>query len=324
MPLLAALPNRADCAAHRARRQRSGGAERSPASGGTEDAVTLNRAARWLLNGLIGLIVLFVVIGSSLYLWLITSKPQTGGTLALPGLHAKASVTRDVFHVPHIVAADRHDAFFALGYVQAEDRLFQMDLLRRYGEGRTAELAGRSTLGSDRFMRTIGLYRSAEEELAAVSPSTREALAAFAAGVNAYIARRPGGAQPFYYFVPGPAPWRPVDTVVVEKIMAFYLAQNYRREIEHARMAKRVTPDQLHDLYPGYPKNGLVTLAALQQIYRRLPLGRLAALLPRLSAQPNASNNWVVDGRHSTTGKPILENDPHLTLPRRRSGILPS
>ena len=100
---------------------------------------------------------------------------------------------------------------------------------------------------------------------------------------------------------------------MIGQVFSFYLAQNYRREIEHARLAKRVTPDELRELYPAYPKSGLVTLAALRPLFGRPPLDELARLLPPFSAQANASNNWVVDGAHSQTGAPILENDPHLT-----------
>jgi len=137
--------------------------------------VAVWRVYGWFVRGLLGLVVLLVLAVIAIYLWLRTAQPQTDGTLALPGLEAKATVTRDRYDIPHIAAANLHDAFFALGFVQAQDRLFQMDTLRRYGEGRIAELAGQNSVALDRFMRTIGLYRSAQEELAAISPSTRRA-----------------------------------------------------------------------------------------------------------------------------------------------------
>jgi penicillin amidase len=141
----------------------------------------------------------------------------------------------------------------------------------------------------------------------------RRLLEAYAAGVNAYIAHHAGARQPYYDIVGRPETWRPVDTLVIGKIFALYLSQNFRREIEHARVAKHVTSAQLEALFPPRDRSDFEKTAELAPVLPQLPLDELAAAVPAMVAQPDASNDWVVDGRHSETGKPILENDPHLS-----------
>lgn len=259
------------------------------------------------------LAALLVFAGCGIYLWLRTSLPRVDGAMTLRGLSAAVTVQRDQFGIPHISAQNVDDAMFALGFVQAQDRLFQMDMLRHFGEGRLSELAGKGTVGRDRLMRTLGLQHAAERQLNAIKPEVRKILADFAAGVNACIKYHSGAKQPYYYMLPGPEPWRPLDTLVIEKLMTLYLTQNMEREILHAQLASVLSSAELHQLFPSYPRDGPVTLQKLSQLYRSLPLGRLSALLPTGFRPRRASNNWVLDGAHTATGKPILENDPHLT-----------
>src|SRR5262249_11917448 len=146
--------------------------------------------ARWIWRTL-GIVVL-VLIGTAAAgaLWLRTSLPQTAGHLSLPGLTAEVTITRDAAGVPHIRASNDRDAVFALGFVHAQDRLFQMEMMRRLGAGRLSELIGPATIGIDRTMRTLGLYRLAEQEYPTLSEPVRAALDAYAAGVNAFLAQR--------------------------------------------------------------------------------------------------------------------------------------
>ncbi|HET7411981.1 MAG TPA: penicillin acylase family protein [Pararhizobium sp.] len=275
--------------------------------------MTARRIFRWTVGGAGILVLLIIAAGVACYFWLRTSLPEVDGTISLPGLHASISVDRDKYGVPHITAQDDHDAAFALGFVHAQDRLFEMDLLRRYGEGRISEFAGKGGVPRDRLMRTLGLTRSAQEELGELSAPVRSYLDAYAAGVNAYIAHHGGLKSPYYAFVPSPHTWKPVDTLVIAKVMALYLSQNFHNELEHALIVRQVGDKKLRSLYPAYPDDGFVTLAQLAGIYRHLPLRQLAAAIPRNFSRAEASNNWVVSGARSVTGKPILENDPHLT-----------
>ena len=140
---------------------------------------------RWLTRVLAGLVLALLVTVAGGWLWLRTSLPQVDGTVKLLGLAAPVDVTRDVYGVPHIRARSDRDAFFALGFVHAQDRLWQMDFQRRFAAGRLSEVLGARTLASDRMMRTLGIYRLAEGTVARLSPELRTALEAYAAGVNA-------------------------------------------------------------------------------------------------------------------------------------------
>jgi penicillin amidase len=260
----------------------------------------------------IAALLLLPIIAGSILLWLRGSLPQTFGTIALAGPGAEIRITRDAAGVPHIAAANDRDAAFALGFVHAQDRLFQMDMMRRLGAGRLSEILGPATIGTDRTMRTFGFYRLAEAEFADISQPLRDALEAYAAGVNAFLAQRRTLPLEYHLLRTAPETWRPADSLVWGKYMALILAGNYRGELLRARLATRLTPAQLTQLYPDYPKDAPVTLPELAALYRSLPLDSIYAALPSVVGPTFASNNWVVDGAHTVTGKPLLANDPHL------------
>ena len=259
--------------------------------------------------------VLLLAAAGGGYLYLRSSLPQVDGRIVVTGLKAPLTIARDADGVPLITAASDTDAMFGLGFAHAQDRLFQMELMRRYGAGRLSEIFGQKALPIDRQMRVLGLYRAAEAEIPYLSAPVRRGLEAYAAGVNAFLATR-HGALPLEFLLLRftPEKWRPADSLVWGKLMDLELAGNYRSELERARLARTLSADELHFLYPGYPKGAPTTLADLARIYRLLPLDRLHAELPPLSVLGPiyASNNWVVDGAHSESGKPLLANDPHL------------
>ena len=237
------------------------------------------------------------------YLWLRSSLPQTDGTIAVRGVSAAVTITRDGHGVPTIKAQSDADAAFGLGYVEAQDRLFQMDLMRHAGAGRLSEWFGAIALDNDRSMRTLGLYRAAEAQYPLLSPELRAVFDGYAAGVNAYLATRRGALPPEYQLMRvGVEPWKPVDSLLWGKLMDLQLTGNYRQELARARLAQRLKPDDLAVLYPDYDPKAPVTLGALD----------LNKVLPGLPPVLPASNEWVVDGKHSESGKPILANDPHL------------
>jgi len=248
-------------------------------------------------------------------LWLRSSLPPPARERTVEGLTSPVRITRDATGIPTIEARSDDDAAFGLGYVHAEDRLFQMDLRRRFGAGRLAEWFGAPAVDSDRMMRTLGLARAAERQFAILPPEVQGALTAYAAGVNAYLKDRRNALPPEYYLLRAePEPWRPVDSLIAGKLMAWLLAGNYRSELMHAHVAERVKPEDMPILYPAYPKDGPVVLGELTPIYRKLPIDRLLALMPTIEDPPRASNNWVVAGSHTVSGKPLLANDPHLEL----------
>ncbi len=273
-------------------------------------APKIRRRPRRVLAAIAALVVILAAGG---WLYLRSSLPQSSGTIAVGGLSAPVTVTRDAHGIPTIVAKTDADAAFALGYVHAQDRLFQMDLMRHYGSGRLAEWFGETAVPVDRFTRTLGLYRAAQAQYRYLSPAVRGVLDAYAAGVNAWITTHRGALPPEYAVLRiGVAPWQPADTLVWGKIMDLQLTANFRGELLRARMLQHgLTPAELAVLYPSYPADAPVTgqRAALD----RGLLDRLAVALPPGPAEPiRASNNWVVAGTRTVSGKPLLANDTHL------------
>ena len=268
------------------------------------------RALGW---GTLGLLVIALVVSGGGYLALRTSLPTIDGRIMVAGVHGEVSIVRDADGVPTITAKDDDDLAFGLGYVHAQDRLFQMELQRRYGAGRLAEIFGPAALPIDTQMRVLGLYRAAEAAFAKLSPEIQHGIEAYCAGVNAYLSTRGALLPPEFLLLRfSPEPWTPADTLVWGKLMDFQLGGNYRGELLRARLAKTVSNEDMEFLYPGYPKDAPRTLAALTPLYRQLPLDQLYAALPSAMGPHFASNNWVVDGAHSASGKPLLANDPHL------------
>jgi penicillin amidase len=240
--------------------------------------------------------------------WLSGSQPRNEGNLRLPGLRATVTVARDDAGVPRIIAESDHDAYFALGFVHAQDRLWQMEIQRRLGAGRLAEILGAPASATDTFMRTLGLYRLAERDFEGLSPDVKSGLEAYSAGVNAYINAHSGPLPPeFVLLRHRPEPWTPADSVVWGKLMAMQLAGNWRDELLRARLQASLPAEQIADLWPDYPRGQPVTIGLSEPFLDHMLAAIPSAVLPHL-----ASNVWVVSGERSQTGKPILANDPHL------------
>jgi penicillin amidase len=267
------------------------------------------------------LVVLAILIGivvivpagllGGIVVWLKLSQPETTGDVHLAGLSAPADLVWDENAVPHIFAASLRDAYRMMGWVHARDRLWQMETQRRIGQGRLSEVVGSLGLDYDREMRVLGLYRLAEDNYAALDPDTRADLDAYTAGVNAYL-QHPAAPLPLEFQILHitPEPWRPADSLVWGRLMSLQLSGNYREEALRAELVGKVSPDVFKDFFPGGSGNGPITLSALHGIDWR----RFAANLPPVLGPDHASNEWVVDGTLTKTGKPLLANDPHLGL----------
>ncbi len=258
-----------------------------------------------ILNGLV-LVVLLVVAVT--FVWLMSSLPRIEGRFPIKGLELPATVARDHAGVPQIAARSVRDAYFAIGWTHAQDRLWQMEVQRRVATGRLAEVVGEPGLGSDRFMRTLGLGALAEGSLAKLDKPTRDALAAYAEGVNAW-ARDHWHRLPPEFIVLGfrPEPWSVTDSLAIGRLLALQLTNDWQSEILRGKLAARFDARKLGQLWPGTPADGPVTLGAATAD------GVLAALPD--SARPRlASNVWALAGSRTATGKPILANDPHLGL----------
>ncbi len=286
----------------------------------------MTRILRWLLRGLIGL---SAALGLGLALaWVLISGslPDYGGRVTAEGLGAPARVIRDANAIPHIRAESAADAWFVLGLVHAQDRLWQMEVARRAVQGRLSEILGARTVGLDRLVKTLDLYGHARRSLPHQTPETQAALAAYAKGVNAWIrhvdARSLGrGAPEFFLFGEGFAPWTPADSLGILKMMALRLTQSARAEVRRALFQLALPPERVADILPDYPV-GAETV--VPRFTGETPPGSraalppedplLAALGPPAPGEGGASNAWAVDPSRSSSRASLLANDPHLWL----------
>ncbi|TWF98294.1 penicillin acylase family protein [Kitasatospora viridis] len=280
------------------------------------------------------------------------SFPQVSGTIQVPGLSAAVDVKRDAQGIPQIYANTPEDLFKAQGYVQAQDRFWEMDVRRHITAGRLSEMFGSSQVSTDALIRTMGWRDVAQQEYdTQLSPDTKRYLQAYSDGVNDWLGKHPGGAgASLEYALLGtanssykPEPWTPVDSVAWLKAMAWNLSGNVQDEIDRALLSQNFSQDQIAQLYPDYPydRNPVIvqggslgsdgsykppapaattTSAPGSQANSAVTQGltdvsdRIAALPQLLGPQGSGigSNSWVVSGSHTTTGKPLLANDPHL------------
>ncbi|MGZ4484308.1 MAG: penicillin acylase family protein [Nocardioidaceae bacterium] len=306
------------------------------------------RSGRWATYFAAGLVLAVIAALVAGVVVVRRSFPQTDGSIDVPGLDGKVQVLRDGHGIPQVYAGSSHDLFYAQGYVQAQDRFFQMDVRRHITAGRLSELFGRPALKSDMYIRTMGWREVAEKELSLLKPKTLRYLEAFSAGVNAYIHSHTPSQMSLEYAVLEagglnyePEDWTPLDSVSWLKAMAWDLRGNMDDEISRAVMSTRLSKAEIAQLYPSYPygrhrpivNQGAVvdgvyeqnaTSPGTRKPARPAPNPRMVHALDDLdknlrsmpqmlgSGDGVGSNGWVVDGAHSTTGKPLLANDPHL------------
>ena len=244
--------------------------------------------------------------------------PRTSGRLLLHGLEAPVDVLRDRFGVPHVRARTAHDVTFALGFCHGQDRLWQLEFFRRATAGRLSEFAGDDSLPADRLMRTLGMRRAAEREARELPPHVARFATAYVTGINAAIDSARALPIEFQLLRLEPEPWNTVDLLAAAKLIGFGLSTNWEMELVRARIARLAGPERAAKLEPHYPRGNPIVVkpgepyaggdnGLIEQIARvRDALG--------LGMHATGSNNWVVSGERSVTGKPLLACDPHLTF----------
>lgn len=270
------------------------------------------------------------------------SFPQIDGVIHLQGLDGPVDVYRDKMGIPHIYASTLHDLFYAQGFVHAQDRFWQMDAWRHIGSGTLSEMFGKGQVETDAFLRTLGWREVAQAEWDGMGPESKSILQAYTDGVNAYLEDHNGASLSLEYAVLGllsPAykivPWTPVNSLTWGKAMAWDLRGNMDEEIERAVLLKTLTAQQVDQLFPPYPPdhplivnkigNGTAS-SALKGSTSETPIVpdyALDAIQQNVSLLDGAlgrqgdgigSNSWAISGAHTTTGLPILANDPHLSI----------
>ncbi len=296
----------------------------------------LARVLVWVL-----VLIILIVVGTGVWSrWRIRAAlPQLDGTAQAPGLAAPVDVLRDARGVPHLRAQSLDDLYFAQGYVTAQDRLWQMDLSRRLAEGGLAEIFGSKLVERDVENRKLGFRVAAERGADDLPPEIRHLLSSYARGVNAFIdAHR--DRLPIEFVILGykPKPWREVDSVAVGLNMAKMLNTSWPADLEREQVRARLSPELYADLFPedsplehpvAEPVQGpahAVPAEDARAVPARDPskpddiASSDAGLDPMLDALESTSgddvvlgsNNWVISGAHTASGKPLLSNDPHI------------
>ncbi|HVE88187.1 MAG TPA: penicillin acylase family protein [Burkholderiaceae bacterium] len=269
------------------------------------------------------ILLVFIALLAVLLWYRQASLPVHEGTFLVPGLQQPVRIDRDAYGIPNIVAANERDANFALGYTHAQDRLWQMEMNRRIAAGRLAEVLGEPALDTDKFLRTIGIARTAQSIYENLDAEHRDLLDAYAAGVNAYLSKRGGPLPPEFFLTraPKPEPWTPADSIGWSLMMAWDLARySYSRELRRLQLAQRFSVAEINDFYPPYPGDAAPATADYAELYRLLGLKSAsvtAMVAPTFGlgdGEGLGSNNWVVSGRRTVSGKPMMANDPHLGL----------
>lgn len=310
------------------------------------------------------IIAIATLAGVTAYVYLRQSLPLVQGVVSVSGLSAPVDIIRDADAIPHIFAATRLDGLFGLGYLHAQDRLWQMEFQRRIGHGRLSEIFGAATIPQDRFLRTVGFGRTARTAWASTPDWAKEQVNAYVAGVNAFIATHHGRGLPpeFTLLRFEPEPFTGPDVIVWVKMMAWDLSANYTFELLRRDLVQAVGVERMRQLMPPYARDGLsiLTGTSVSQTGRTKDLrydrdsgtgvaqdfspahtgrskdlryngapsswsdavarslsqgdpGVADFLLGGSKTEALGSNNWVVDGTLSASGKPLLANDPHLS-----------
>jgi penicillin amidase len=317
---------------------------------------------RTILRILIWTFTVVLIIAGALAWWFVYRPlPQLDGSLSLPGLQKEVSVERDNWGVPHIRAASLEDAVEAQGYVMAQDRLWQLDLMRRVSRGQLSEIVGPLALKSDKQFRTFGFSRAADRDYAAMDKDSRTLMEAYARGVNCFIDQHQNSLPlEFSLLKYKPQPWQPTDSLVIAGYMYQTLTDTWERELDRSKVEARLDADRSKDLFAidasmdhfvvgdpavlndgsqasrvdpdqdeddDMPTDDILKAAGHSSDNVRTPetyADITSALWPSIEGYLEetqseirkglGSNNWVVSGAHTATGKPILANDTHLEL----------
>ncbi len=282
----------------------------------------MSTKAKVILGTLGTALVLFISLILFLRHLIIKSFPETKGTIKTNGISSSVKIYRDEFGVPHIFAENEHDLMFAVGYVHAQDRLWQMELTRRAGQGRLSELFGNLTLSFDKMLRTIGFTRIARRMEQTLHPESRRILQAYVEGVNFFITTYKGK-YPIEFDVLKfePEPWTIEHSLLIARLMAWELNMSWWSDLTLGDLINKVGERKALEVFPTYPADAPVIVPALRgKGYARSDGGfrEITKAFQQFFGSDGAgagSNCWVVDGQKSIKGKPLLANDPHLTMP---------
>ncbi len=286
----------------------------------------MERVFAWLMRITLSVAAIAGLLVSFAYFILSQSLPDYSKTIEFSHVTEKIEIVRDTANVPHIFGKNDQDTLFALGYVHAQDRLWQMTMLRRTAQGRLSELFGAETLTVDMVVRRLGIYSASRASLSALRPDTMAKLEAYAKGVNARLeeinlGNSGRGAPELFLFSNSIAPWSPTDSLAIIKLMGLQLSSHLESEVLRARVSLILDDDLLKDLLPDVPGSGVAELNDFASMFPSLLKQHASVAMPKHSLSPfksialsGASNAWAaLPGRSASRGT-LLANDPHLGL----------
>ncbi|MBU3623419.1 penicillin acylase family protein [Polynucleobacter sp. AP-Latsch-80-C2] len=293
---------------------------------------TTSRLHRRLQPFLWLLVALLLIVLAAIVTYLFSAQTAVSGKRVMRNLGDSVVISFDESDIPHIKANSSSDALFALGYLHATERSWQLEMNRRIGSGRLSEILGKDTVPIDRFIRTLGIKRAAERQYDRYPAATKHLLQAYADGVNTGNASL-GWALPIEYFLTGSKPghWSPTDSVAWMLMMAYDLGGNWQQELQRLELSQFLSTKQVWEVVPPHNQNEILSNLDFAKMYRdikvfnpatgpaeekskNLPATELAFLDLPGGKDGIGSNNWALSGKLSSSGKPLLANDPHLGL----------
>ncbi len=278
---------------------------------------------KWLkiLIGIVSVVVVLIIFLVSLSYYLLNQTlPQYNGTVGVNGISSEVKIYRDSNAVAYIVAQDDLDAYFALGYVHAQERLFQMDITRRAGLGRLSEVLGNKTLPFDKMFRTLDLYRTVKNFYPKIHKEARNVLEAYSKGVNAFIQDAKGKYQvEFDVLGYDPEPWEPEHSLLLVKLMAWELNISWWSDLAFTHLVQKLGLEKAKEIMPSYDENAPTIIPEEVKKFAEIPLDLIQVdrefrKFTGFVGTHIGSNNWVVNGKLSESGKVLIANDPHLAF----------
>lgn len=279
--------------------------------------------AKWLKITL-GLFFTIVIVGAAgigLFNYTVNkSLPEYEGNKDFVKLKNRIEIYRDGNAVPYVFTENSTDAAYALGYLHAQERLFQMDLLRRAGEGRLSEVFGGRTLAFDKMFLTVGIVRTVRRDISKLKPEILEQLTAYSNGVNSYIEEKKGS-LPIEFDVLSYEPyyWKPEHSMIIGKLMAWQLNLSWWTDLTFTRLLQKLGENKVREVIPDYPENAPLIIPSEYNSYPKITFDFIETdkkfrEFIGFSGTHIGSNNWAVNQSKSASGKPIIANDPHLSL----------
>ena len=278
---------------------------------------------RWVKNSIAiggGSVILIFAAITVGYFLLRKSIPSYNGTIHVKGIKSEVKIYRDSVAVPYIYAKNQEDAAFALGYVQAQERMFQMDLMRRAAEGRLSEIFGSKTVPFDKMFRTLGLYKIARREFKKDSPLSKKFLIAYSKGVNAYLKKNKGNYSiEFDVLHYKPQKWKPEESIAISKLFAWELNISWWTDIAFADLYKKLGIKKVMDILPNFNENMPTIIPKNVKKFQNISSDFLKTDIKfrkfiGFTGTHIGSNSWVVNPKLSASGKVIMANDTHLAL----------